>query len=222
MQVSVVSTTQLAVQKTREWLQSYATQPIIVLASGGSSAPILATAWQGLTAEHQANITFSLADERYGEPGHENSNWSLLQRCGIDLQDARHQPVLHTNAPMPEVTAHWGAWLHSKLYGPTPVIAFLGIGDDSHIAGLKPHSPALHDLQVAACYDWSDFQRITITPTGLLRATSTVVYAHGAGKKDTIALLGTEQDFDTYPSQLLKQLPDCTVYYQQQITGGSG
>lgn len=215
MRITPFRGTELAVQKTHDWLDGHARQPVVVLASGGSSAPILATAWQLLRPDRQANITFSLADERYGEPGHENSNWTLLQRCGMDVSASRHQPVLQSDVSMEDATARWGNWLHQKLYGQTPVIAFLGIGDDSHIAGLKPHCPALHDLGVAACYDWSDFRRITITPSGLLHVSSTVVYAHGSAKKDAIALLDSEQDFDSYPSQLLKQIPDCTVYYQQ-------
>lgn len=215
MQVTTITGTETAIQKAHEWLDRYAQQHVIVLASGGSSAPILAAAWQVLRPDRQANITFSLADERYGEPGHENSNWSLLQRCGVDLSDGRHRPVLQPGLSMQEATARWSDWLHGILYGQVPVIAFLGMGDDSHIAGLKPHSPALHGLQMAACYDWQDFERITITPTGLLRVASSRVYVRGTAKKEAVALLDTEQDFDEYPSQLLKQMSDCTVYYQQ-------
>lgn len=198
-----------------EWLARHSMRPVTVLASGGSSAAVLAAAWQQLPDSQKANITFSLADERYGEPGHENSNWSLLQRCGIDLTDTRHQPVLQPGTSMPEATEAWDQWLRTALSGAIPVVSFLGMGDDSHIAGLKPHCPALHDLRMAACFDWSDYRRITITPAGLLRTASTALYARGQAKKPAMQLLETDQDFDTYPSQLLKQLPDCTVYYQQ-------
>jgi 6-phosphogluconolactonase/glucosamine-6-phosphate isomerase/deaminase len=196
------------------WLAQAAKEPLLLLASGGSSAKVFADVWQRLDRQQQNNSIITLADERYGDVGHEHSNWQLLRALGVNLDDPRHLPVL-TGASMEQTTAQWGEALQLQLHTGIPVYAILGIGTDAHIAGLKPNSPAMHETQkLTACYSWEDYERITITPAMFSHITSAVVYAAGEAKQPVLAQLANKLDPMVYPDQLIKQTGNYTLYYQ--------
>lgn len=215
MEILQEKDSEVIVTEITEWLEAYARTPVLILASGGSSAKVFAAAWGRLPKEAQNNCSLSLADERYGPPGHVNSNWRLLESLGVQTDNARHLSVLQTGASLDETASHWESALLSQLARPLPVIALLGMGDDSHIAGIKPKSPSTNETpRLVAAYPWSDYDRITITPSMLSKLASARVYAAGPEKHNAINLLGQSLDPTEYPSQFLKQINDCRVYYQ--------
>ena len=63
------------------------------------------------------------------------------------------------------------------------------MGDNGHVAGIQPDSPAATaDEATVAGYDWSDFQRLTMTPVALARSDVGYLLAYGANKKLDSAL----------------------------------
>lgn len=201
--------------EVRQWLNYYANQPCLLLASGGSSAHVLTRAWAQLTPLEQQHITVTLADERFGPIGHPDSNWRLLQELGMHLDDARHIPVLHGSATKEEDAALWQQRIQPYFSATSPIIAMLGMGEDSHIAGIKPHSPAASDTtHLAVAYDWEDYQRITISPAAFKRIDSIVLYVSGDAKRRAIEALKHEYDPVNYPSQYIKSVESRHIYYQ--------
>jgi 6-phosphogluconolactonase len=212
--LQTVENVEQASEHIAEWLAPAAQASIVLLASGGSSAAALAGAWHKLTKAQQQNITISLADERYGLVDHADSNWRLLKNLGIDLAEPRHIPVL-TGKSMEATTIEWEQALRQYVQANTPIYAVLGIGADAHIAGIKPHSPAVEQTEaLAICYPWEDYQRITITPAMFGHITSAIVYASGTAKKPVLEALQQDLDAATYPDQFIKQTGQYTIYYQ--------
>lgn len=214
MEIITVSASTECLVMIEEWIMRRTSNPVLILASGGSSAKVFAEAWKQLSQEQKDNVTLSLADERFGEPDHENSNWKLLRDLGVDVDQARHIPVNSGNASLQETAKAWERRLEAAFDSGIPVISLLGIGDDSHIAGIKPRSPSSTEgSRLVSAYEWDDYERITITPVAIKRLTSIRVYASGETKREAIELLEKELDPTEYPSQLLRQIDDCTVYY---------
>lgn len=197
------------------WLQAYSDNPVLVLASGGSSARLFAEAWKRLDNTHIANIVLSLADERFGTPDHDNSNWKLLRGLGVDVDNQRHIPVNTGKLTLEETAQAWESQIDKVINSGIPVISLMGIGDDSHIAGIKPKSPSASEhRRYVSAYTWTDFDRVTITPALIRKITSARVYASGANKRPAITLLLKDLKPVAYPSQYLKEIDDCTLYYQ--------
>lgn len=204
------------VSQLAEWLRHESINEPLLLASGGSAGHIFAEAWKALSPEEQARFTISLADERYGNPGHQDSNWTLLQTLGVDLSDPRHIPVL-TGASFTETATAWGDKLREYIGPSRSVIAILGIGTDSHIAGIKPNSPAAQEvIELTSAYSWDDFERITTTPAFFSYIDSAAIYMSGEAKKSVLDLLDTDLDRISYPSQFVKLAKEYTVYYQPE------
>lgn len=205
----------VTVAEISKWLEGFTHSPVLILASGGSCAKVFAAAWGKLSNEARNNCIVSLADERYGPPGHTDSNWRLLESLGVQTDAAHQLQVLRPGVSLGETASLWESALLGQLARPIPVIALLGMGDDSHIAGIKPGSPSTDETpRLVAAYSWDDYDRITITPSMLSRLTSVRVYAAGTEKLAAINLLSQSLDPTAYPSQFLKQINDCRVYYQ--------
>ncbi len=198
------------------WLQPYTQDKTLLLLSGGSSAGLAVKLIQQLTEGQQQNLTISLTDERFVPFGDANSNWQLLIDLGLPLTTVKTLPVLLDRGTDIKVTEDtWTQGLQTALRQNIHVLAIFGIGADSHIAGLKPHSPLLHEThKIIGSYRADDWQRITITPVLFEQITSAVIYASGEQKKQAIDILSEDLNVDGYPDQLIKQTQAFKVYYQ--------
>ncbi|MBC7764123.1 6-phosphogluconolactonase [Microbacteriaceae bacterium] len=202
------------------WLQQYTHEKTLLLLSGGSTADVAIKTIQQLPVEHQQNLTISLTDERFVDYGNSDSNWQLLINQGLPLNNLKTLPVLLVeDADIKTTEMVWAEGMQTALRQSTHVLAIFGIGADSHIAGLKPHSPLLWETQkITGSYSADDWQRITITPAFFSHIQSAVIYAKGDEKREAITLLKDDQNIDSYPDQLIKQTQDFKIYYQ---TGGT-
>lgn len=198
------------------WLQRYAQEKTLLLLSGGSSAELAVKSIRQLATEQQQNLTISLTDERFVPLGHADSNWQLLIDLGLPINNAKTLPVLFNPGTDIKSTGEvWKEGLQTALRQNTHVLAIFGIGADSHIAGLMPHSPLLQEThKIAGFYQADDWQRITITPGFFGRITSAVIYAKGKQKQGAIELLSQDLKVETHPDQLIKQTRDFTIYYK--------
>lgn len=193
---------------------------VLLLLPGGSAATIIAPLFERLAA-YQQHVIISLTDERYGETGHKDANWRVVDKQRAVLPQAAFVPVLHGKGAVATI-ADWNKNLQQWATDPNvDVMLLTGIGDDGHTLGIKPHSPACTSDAFACCYEWDDFTRITITPKVVKSATLTVLYANGPQKQSVIDRL-THQDNDAkeFPAEYIKQSIEYEVIYDSGAKGG--
>jgi 6-phosphogluconolactonase/glucosamine-6-phosphate isomerase/deaminase len=67
---------------------------VLWLLSGGSNIQASIQVMDNISSGLSRNLSISLADERYGPPGHDQSNWHQLMQAGFDGKQAKLLPVL--------------------------------------------------------------------------------------------------------------------------------
>ena len=192
-------------------------KPVLWLLSGGSNVAASVRIMQQLPATLSRNLSISLADERFGSPGHADSNWTKLLQAGFAPQQARLLPVLLPGIGFEETQDRYELLLRRTVQAQDCVIAQLGIGSDGHIAGILPHSPGTKDTEaMTVAYHSDRFDRISLSFAGLRQLTATYTFAFGADKKSVLARLTNETLPPTeQPAQILKQLHEAYVYNDQ-------
>jgi 6-phosphogluconolactonase/glucosamine-6-phosphate isomerase/deaminase len=186
-------------------------QRVLWLLSGGSAIKVAVATANKLSASQGAAITVGLIDERYGEPGHSDSNWHQLQAAGFRLSGAVMKPVLK-GLRLEETASKYEEFILSVADQNIYRIGLLGIGPDGHTAGLLPGSQAIDSPKFVDYYEGPDYQRITLTGRGLSVLDKAVVYAAGAAKQSALTDLPKNIEPVKQPAQLLKRIPDVDVY----------
>jgi 6-phosphogluconolactonase/glucosamine-6-phosphate isomerase/deaminase len=181
------------------------------LVSGGSAIAVTAAVCKLLEGEDLHNLYVTLTDERFGEPGHQNSNWQQLLDAGMSLPGARLIPVLG-GQDRAATTAAFNQTLAALLPGVEYRVGFFGVGTDGHTAGILPNSPAVHADVLATSYKADDYERITITPKAIAMLDAAVVYGAGYEKALVFDALETAQPLDTQPAQALKAVSDLIIF----------
>ena len=113
---------------------------VLWLISGGSSIAIAAATASRLAGRDLSRLTVSLIDERYGEPGHPESNWFQFEQTGAKLPGATLHPIL-TGADQVTTAEVFAEFLETALATSDYRLGLLGIGPDGHTSGILPHSP---------------------------------------------------------------------------------
>lgn len=187
---------------------------VVWLIPGGSGI-VAATKIAKRLSDGGADLTklsVTLTDERFGAVGHEDENWQQLLDAGFSLPGARTYRIL--NGASLDDTAEAFAdtlddWLHHADY----TIGMFGIGTDGHIAGIKPHSPAISCEDWTCGYKWDDYTRITATTHAIIELDEAVAYAVGSEKSEVLHdLLEEDLPIDDQPAQILKQVTSSTVF----------
>lgn len=184
---------------------------VLWLLSGGSSAEPAVGASKLLTGRDLGGLTISLADERYGDVGHKDSNWQNLMERGFEPGKARLYPLLRGLGPG-QTTAEFNQFLETQLGESNFKLALLGIGPDGHTAGILPDSPAVDSNDYAVYYQAGDYRRITITPKAMRSISEAVVYCRGPEKTETLSNLERDLPIKLQPAQIIKQIPKVYVY----------
>lgn len=182
-------------------------EKVLWLLSGGSSIPIEVEVSKILTAPID-NLTVGLVDERFGKSGHGGSNFKQLSEAGFALSI---NPVLK-DQPAEKTTKDYAAFLEEAFKTSTFKLGLVGIGPDGHVAGIKPHSPAVAAKGFACQYDWDDFHRITMTPKAIESLDEVVSYLRGQPKWHVINELKQNLRPAQQPAQILKHVNKFTVY----------
>ncbi len=198
-----------------------ATTQVLWIVSGGSNIDIAVAIAKRLDQACARNIQACLADERFGQLGHADSNYQKLVVAGWPLDKINLVPVLMDGADL-EITARNYAQAIEQLFSSSDIIiAQLGIGADGHTAGVLPHSVAVESSKPVDFYKGPDFDRITLTLRALAQVHVAFVFAYGPDKQAALADLSThETSLAEAPCQILKQIPSCNVY-NDQVEGGS-
>ena len=185
-------------------------EKVLWLLSGGSTAYLAVEVSKKLSTG-LSNLTVSLIDERYGPPGHENSNWEHIRRLGLNLTTARLAPIL-SGKSLNETVKSYDSFLKTA-FKMDYSIALMGIGPDSHIAGIKPKSPATIAKTFATSYDWDDFKgRITMTFEAIKQLNCSISYLTSKSKGQAIMDLQKDLSPSEYPSQILKQAKEAIIF----------
>ncbi len=195
----------------RSALKEY--QKIIWLVPGGSNIKLAAKVFSRLNEKELSQLLLVLTDERYGKPGHYESNDFQLEQAGIDFSKVTHYPVLNYDLSLEDTTKKYAEVLEYVFSQADYIIGQFGIGPDGHTAGILPGSEAttIND-KLAIGYKSNEFTRITMTFSAIKRVNKALVFVFGENKlealknlKDKVLPLGIE------PAQIFKQLKDAYI-----------
>ncbi len=185
---------------------------VLWLLSGGLVVDTAAAVTRILAGRDLSRLTVSLIDERYGPPGHPDSNWQKLAEGGaLKLPGATLHPVL-AGLSQPDTAAAFEAFLSQQSDTADYRLGSLGIGPDGHTSGILPHSRAVTAKGLAYAYDGPDFPRVTTTAEALRHLQEAVVYAAGEAKWPVLDRLETALSPADQPAQFLKSIPRLTIF----------
>lgn len=193
------------------------------LVCGGSNIPFAVEAMniirKNTSLDALKHLTVTLTDERYGLVGHKDSNWQRLLDSSFDIQGIKTFPVL-SGKSLEETAMEYGTKM-SKVFDDIihvkgSIIAQFGIGTNSHIAGVYPHSVSVDSDRFVTGYDSGDFLRVTLDTIALRQIHCAYVFAFGEAKKEPLLKLRDQNlSIKEDPSQLLKEIPEVYIYSDQ-------
>jgi 6-phosphogluconolactonase/glucosamine-6-phosphate isomerase/deaminase len=193
---------------------------VLWLISGGSNIDIETQALSEIPLDLQTNLTIALNDERYGPYGHKDSNMQQFNDALQSETKANIIPVIVPESlPLQATTMHFGENIDKLFNAADIVVSQLGMGNDGHIAGILPGSPAISAKGSVTSYTAEQYERITITFETLRRIHVVYLFAFGSNKRQQLEQLRDENiPIEDQPAQFLKQLPEVYVYNDQLDT----
>jgi 6-phosphogluconolactonase/glucosamine-6-phosphate isomerase/deaminase len=191
---------------------------VLWLTSGGSNIPAIVQIMSHVTADLSEGLTVLPVDERYGEVGHENSNWAALMRAGFKGQHAELEPVLFGDLSFQATIVRFQHIATKAFAANDCIIGQFGIGDDGHIAGILPESEAAHEkIEFVSGYHTEQYDRLTLTFSAIKQITAAYVFAFGEAKANALKILETKiVPLEKQPAQILKQMREAYVYNDQR------
>jgi 6-phosphogluconolactonase/glucosamine-6-phosphate isomerase/deaminase len=188
---------------------------VLWLVSGGSNIQPVVQVMDNVPADLTQYLTVLLADERYGDEGHADSNWAQVMKAGFKTADSRLLPVLQKGLDFEATLKHYNQLAEAAFANNDLVVAQLGIGSDGHIAGIMIDSPAAKEqATLVAGYQADDFKRLTLTFPALAKVSAAYVFAFGPAK--VLQLLHDKSvNLTEQPAQVLKKLPEAYIYNDQ-------
>lgn len=185
---------------------------VLWLLSGGSGAKVCIEVSRLLKDHDLSNLFATMSDERYGDIGHPNENIQQLLDGGFSLERATlYRPLNGTSVE--DTTSLFSSWLTDIYHTVDYRIAVLGVGEDGHTCGIKPHSPAVTSTTAASHFVGEDFERITITATSLRRIDEGVVQAYGENKHAVIErFIEGRGELNDFPMLAIRDIPRVTIF----------
>ena len=189
---------------------------VLWLVSGGSNILPTVDILNSLSESETENLSIMLIHERYGEPGHPDSNWQQFMHAGLNPKNTNLIPVLLSHSSFEETARHYNNTTAEAFAENDVLIAQLGMGSDGHIAGILPHSIASQTTQLVVGYEQTPYKRLTLTLSALEMMDAIYVLAYGKHKREAIVKL---RDIglaaEDQPVQFLKKLPEVYFYNDQ-------
>ena len=190
---------------------------VLWLVCGGSNIPASVEVMGSISPELSRGLAVTLTDERYGEVGHQDSNWAQLMQAGFTPNNAIMLPVLQPGLSLDQTVSRYAQMIETGLESADCVIAQIGMGEDGHVAGILPGSAAASEKNALAFgYQGDPFTRLTLTFPALQKINAAYVFAFGDNKKTALKNLAQKKlALAKQPAQVLKQLPEAYVYNDQ-------
>lgn len=193
---------------------------VLWLICGGSNIPLAKEAMDiirsKVNTEQLGNLTVGQTDERYGSPGHKDSNWKQMEDAGFNFDNTQAAPML-LGESFEETVRDYERRI-SEAFGESDItIAQFGIGADGHIAGMLPHTGGIEEEKLVFAYESAPFTRVTLTPPAFEHIDVAYTFAFGEGKHDAVTKLW-QKDLTVLemPCQILKRIPE-SYFYSDQI-----
>jgi len=190
---------------------------VLWLLSGGSNVPASVQIMGNISEDLSKGLSVSLADERYGAPGHADSNWEQLLQAGFKAKRAAMLPVLRPGASFEQTIESYGELIDKAFSANDIIIAQLGIGSDCHIAGILPGSPAASETTALVTgYQAPPLSRLTLTFPALRGVTAAYAFAFGKPKRAALESLQTgSSGLSEKPARILNELTEAYMYSDQ-------
>jgi 6-phosphogluconolactonase/glucosamine-6-phosphate isomerase/deaminase len=190
---------------------------VLWLLSGGSNIGASVEVMDNIPADHTGNLSISLIDERFGKIDFDESNWNKLIKAGFDVKKAKMMPVLETGLNFDQTLDKYREIIKQGFANNDIVVAQLGIGDDGHIAGILPESPAATEtIDLVSGYQSQPFLRLTMTFPALRKVDVAYAFAFGNTKQPTLSKLKAGNlPVSEQPAQILKEIPKSFLYSDQ-------
>lgn len=190
---------------------------VLWLVSGGSQTPYNVKIMNQITDELSHNLIVMLADERYGPPGHKDSNWAKLMAAGFPTKEAQLIPVLKEGLGFEENTAHYNQLAKQAFEESNAIIGQLGMGEDGHTAGILPNSPATNESEALVVgYEAPPLKRMSLTFSALRQIKAAYVLAFGEPKKPALSQLKADKlNLKKQPARIFTQIPEAYIYNDQ-------
>lgn len=205
--------------------------PVLLLVSGGACEDAAIGAFSAITgsfANERGRLkmlfTLGLVDERFGKAGHQDSNWRQLLEKGLDPARCNAMPMLVEStdgkADLDETVSRYDAFLslavskhdEGKLY----IACLLGLGEDGHIAGILPESPASQmgedDARLVTGYRSALFPRVTVTPAFFHSVDYAAVWVSSHTTIPSLDRLSETLPIDQHPAQLVKKVAETEIF----------
>jgi len=219
MQVYKIGIPEIAISPIASKLKSSIYMgPTLWIISGGSNIKLEVAIMERVDSELSSNLTIALADERYGEYNHPNSNMTQLLKAGFDPKNGQLIEILNPNYPsLSDTVKSYQDKLSPIIEDATTIIGQFGMGSDGHIAGILPNSPASQELpDIIGSYQSQPYTRITLTFNGIRKISSAFLVAVGQEKHDQLdKLINQDLPLNIQPAQIIKQLPEAYIYNDQ-------
>lgn len=190
---------------------------VLWLVSGGSNIPASVQIMDNIPPELSQHLGIMLADERYGDPGHSDSNWAQLLGAGFEGRQAKLIEILQPELDFAQTVKRYNQLATKAFKDYDRVIAQLGIGSDGHVSGILPDSPAIQETTAFAIgYQAEFYQRLTLTFAALDEVQAAYAFAFGNTKREALlALYNQSVSPEIQPAQFLKRLPEAYIYNDQ-------
>lgn len=189
---------------------------VLWLTSGGSQTGANVDIMAQIPDEISQNLTLMPIDERYGPPGHDDSNWQQLMAAGFRAKQAKLLPVLRAGLDFDQTAAAYNQMAEQAFKDNDIIIGCLGIGPDGHTAGILPNSIATsEESDMVAHYLAPPYQRLTLSFKALRQINAAYVLVFGAAKNEALKNLKTNLPLNRQPAQILKDIPETYVYNDQ-------
>ena len=190
---------------------------VVWLVCGGSNIPAGVAIMSSISPNLSKGLAVTLTDERYGEVGHKDSNWTQLMNAGFKANQAKLLPVLQPGLSLKQTVARYDQMITTVFGVADCIIAQFGIGEDGHIAGILPGSVAAGEQKAMAVgYKSDPFTRLTISFPAIRQLSAAYAFAFGDTKRQALTTLEQKKLVLTkQPAQILKQLDEAYVYNDQ-------
>lgn len=190
---------------------------VLWIVTGGSNIPLVARVMKKVSDADSLKLAILLTDERFGPVESPDSNLQQLYEANFKSRQATVVPVLRSGVSPEDTTKLYAEAAQTAFEAADYSIGLFGMGEDGHIAGILPGSPAVKITKNWAInYEAGKFLRLTLTPFAFSHLSEAIIVVLGnAKKRPALENLQKRLSIDKQPAQLLKKVPYLTVLNDQ-------
>lgn len=189
-----------------------------VVVTGGGTAELVYPEL-ARTRPDWSSLEVFFSDERSVPPDDPASNYGMAKRTLFDAARPRRVHRMEGERDPEEAAALYGEAVGAA--GGRFDLAFLGLGDDAHVAALFPGSSSLLETSWCVGVDRPDGMRgVSLTPPALLGAADVVLVVAGSSKSEAVArAVGGDEDVMQCPAAMFRDHASVTFLLDEPAAG---